>query len=450
LNEAELNRWAVGFRAAGCRLVTKPEEADLLVLNTCAVTDAGVRKSRQLMGRMQRANPNAKLVVSGCHASLAPEEARRSLGVDLVVTNQEKDDLVAIVLDRLQPRVGPTQAYETDPAALFQRGRHRAFVKVQDGCRYRCSYCIVTVARGAERSRPLPAIVDEVHGLASQGVREIVLTGVQLGGYGAGIGASLPALVTTLLAETDVPRIRLGSVEPWAAAGQGDRLLRLFANPRLMPHIHLPLQSGSDAVLRRMARPTRFADFRALVGELRAAAGQMNVTTDIIAGFPGETEADWQASMEEVQRLGLGHIHVFPYSDRPGTKAARLPDKVAPAIKKARVREMLAVAAALHRRTLQRAVGGEVPVLWEGDEGSPFPPGARVVGYTPNYLRVAAYPREGHPLANTIHPARLLRVSDDGIHAEARLLPLLDRPTPSLDAGRPFGAESPGLTRASR
>ncbi|MDX1606078.1 MAG: radical SAM protein, partial [Candidatus Competibacterales bacterium] len=250
LNEAELEQWAQRVRAAGHAVVTEPEAADLVVLNTCAVTGAAARKSRQAIRRLHRRNPAARLVVSGCQATLEPARTAAELGVDLVVPNPDKDRLVERVSEVLDLPDGSAMA-GTGAEALFARGRSRAFVKVQDGCRYQCTFCITTVARGAERSRPLAEVVAEVDRLHADGVAEVVLTGVQLGGYRDPGGGDLAALLAALLRETEMPRIRLGSLEPW---GLDESFFALFEDPRLMPHLHLPLQSGSDRVLRRMAR----------------------------------------------------------------------------------------------------------------------------------------------------------------------------------------------------
>ncbi|WP_338040335.1 radical SAM protein [Methylocucumis oryzae] len=187
----------------------------------------------------------------------------------------------------------------------------RAFVKVQDGCRYRCTFCIVTIARGEEQSRTLAEVVAEVNTLVSQGISEIVLTGVHLGGYGSDIASNLTELVQVLLAETDIARIRLGSLEPWEFS---DEFFMLFEQSRVMPHLHLPLQSGADSVLKRMARRCKTAEFAGIVAKLKQAYADFNITTDIIVGFPGETEQEWQDSLAFIQAMAFGHIHIFSYS----------------------------------------------------------------------------------------------------------------------------------------
>ncbi|MCU7798099.1 MAG: radical SAM protein, partial [Candidatus Thiodiazotropha sp. (ex Myrtea spinifera)] len=251
LNEAELETWSREFQAQGHSMTADAETADLLVVNTCAVTEEAVRKSRKLLGRASRQNPNARLVVSGCYASLDPTATAEAEGVDLVIDNRNKDRLVDIVSQQLDLDIMPQSAIEPDTTGLLERGRQRAFIKVQDGCRYRCTFCIVTLARGDERSRPAADIVSEIRNLQREGIQEVVLTGVHIGGYGSDIGSSISNLIRQVLAETDIPRLRIGSIEPWDLP---ESFWSLFENPRFMPHLHLPLQSGSDSVLRRMAR----------------------------------------------------------------------------------------------------------------------------------------------------------------------------------------------------
>ncbi|HBA65825.1 MAG TPA: tRNA (N(6)-L-threonylcarbamoyladenosine(37)-C(2))-methylthiotransferase MtaB, partial [Methylococcaceae bacterium] len=273
LNEAELETWAQAFQQKGHQITRQAESANLIVINSCAVTQDAARKSRQLIRRIHRTNPAAKLVVSGCYATLNREEAEQLMGVDLVVGNQDKDSLVAKTLTELNMDSMPAMSTEPGEVSLFSRGRQRAFIKVQDGCRYRCTFCIVTVARGEEKSRPIREIVDEINTLYSQGINEAVITGVHLGGYGSDTDQSLSDLIKAILSNTDIPRLRLGSLEPWELPND---FVNLFDNPRLMPHLHLPLQSGSDSVLRRMARRCKTEEFGAIVSGLRKALPHFN------------------------------------------------------------------------------------------------------------------------------------------------------------------------------
>lgn len=415
LNEAELETWAQDFKRAGHGITAQPEAAQLIVLNSCAVTQDAARKSRQLIRRIHRDNPQAKLVVSGCYATLNQQQAEAEMGVDLVIGNQDKDKLVDLALSELNLTSMPAQATEPGEFSLFTRGRQRAFVKVQDGCRYRCTFCIVTVARGEEKSRPIAAIIEEINTLHQQGIAEVVLTGVHLGGYGSDQGCNLADLIQAILAQTDIPRIRLGSLEPWELT---DSFFELFENPRLMPHLHLPLQSGSDSVLRRMARRCKTQEFSEIVNRLRRQIPHFNVTTDIIVGFPGETEQEWQESFDYIAATGFGHIHIFTYSRREGTKAASLPGQVNNTLKKQRSAALHRLAEEMKLKFYRDNLGREFPVLWEGYSEPCGEDRQRVFGYTPNYLKVGCIVSRNRSVENQLITARLTEAGQNWIAGE--------------------------------
>jgi threonylcarbamoyladenosine tRNA methylthiotransferase MtaB len=408
LNEAELEKWSQDFTSAGHVISNDSSEADIVVLNTCSVPQGAGKKSRQLLNRLHRENPTAKLIASGCHATLSPEEFAESVGVDLIVPNQEKDQLAQQVLERFSDGSMPSIATEPGETSLFQRGRQRAFIKIQDGCRYRCTFCIVTLARGNERSRMEAEIIAEINHLHSQGIQEIVLTGVHVGGYGSDTETSLYALVSAILQYTDIPRIRFASVEPWDLH---DNFFSLFENPRLMPHMHLPLQSGADSVLRRMSRRCRTDDFRDLIEQARRNISNFNVTTDIIVGFPGETEQEWQESFDYVESIGFGHLHIFSYSPRQGTKAARLANPVPKVFKKQRHQAMYQLGEQMKQVALSAQVGQCCDVLWE--KGKQHGAKTHYTGYSPNFLRVETHVSQSTLLENRITPVRLANVSNE-------------------------------------
>jgi len=421
LNEAEIARWARDFHRAGHRVVPSIGQADVVVVNTCAVTGEAARKSRKLIGGLHRENPAARMVLTGCFAELEPGAAAALTGVDLVVGNRDKDRLVALVAESFAAPGMPVLATEPESVHAYRpAGRTRAFVKVQDGCKNRCTFCIVTVARGEERSRALAEIVDEIRSLVAAGYQEAVLTGVHLGGYGRDLGTSLRDLLAAVLAGTALPRLRLSSLEPWDIPAD---FWTLWRDPRLMPHLHLPLQSGSDSVLARMARRSSTQSFAALTEAARAAIPDLTLTTDLIVGFPGETTAEWAETLDYVQRIGFGHVHAFTYSPREGTRAARLPGQVPPAVKRARRRALHELAASMKQAHLARFVGHSRDVLWEGED-EPIAPAAgapawqRFTGYTDNYLRVETAVPAGVALANRITPARLGGVHGEHLRAE--------------------------------
>ena len=415
LNEAELETWAQAFQKSGHSITKQAEAAQLIVLNSCAVTQDAARKSRQLIRRIHRDNPQAKLVVSGCYATLNQDEAASLMGVDLVISNRDKDQLVEKTLTELNMDAMPAMSTEPGEISLFTRGRQRAFVKVQDGCRYRCTFCIVTVARGEEVSRPVQAVIDEINALHKQGITEVILTGVHLGGYGSDLGNNLSDLIKAILAETDIPRLRLGSLEPWELP---DDFFELFRDPRLMPHLHLPLQSGSDSVLRRMARRCKTEEFAVIVSQLRSQIPYFNITTDIIVGFPGESEQEWQDSFDFIKQTGFGHIHIFTYSSREGTKAASLPNQVTNEIKKQRSQQLHELANDMKLQFCRVNIGNEFPVLWEGYCEALEGGKQRVFGYTPNYLRVGCVINDDESVENLTIRARLTAAGEGFVFGE--------------------------------
>jgi threonylcarbamoyladenosine tRNA methylthiotransferase MtaB len=371
-----------------------------------------MRKSRQMIRQAGRANLEARLIATGCYAELSPDQLAALPGVRQVVGNQEKDNLIQIVGEATLPDFDQ-EPIDRDPLPPGTLGRTRAFVKVQDGCDNHCTFCVTTIARGAGRSVPTSAIVQEIEGLVAFGYQEAVLTGVHLGSYGLDLEepSSLYHLVNTVLAETDIPRLRLSSLEPWDLTPD---FFDLWEDNRLCPHLHLPLQSGSDRTLRRMARRTTQDSFHRLIDAARARIPDLTLTTDIIVGFPGETDADFEESIRFVETMGFARLHVFPYSARPGTAAAGFSEQVDRPRKDERRTRMLALSDRLWKRHQARYLGHTLSVLWESARGG-TPEGLIWSGLTGNYLRVHGASRQ--PLANTITPARLTRVADSSILA---------------------------------
>ena len=401
LNQSEIETLARRFLARGHQIVPAPEEAGLCVFNSCAVTHIAARKSRQAVRRLRRRNPAARVVVTGCYAEVAPEE----LDADLIVGIGDKDQLVERLLGRGNAASSPFPMSQSLP--LPQR-RTRAFVKIQDGCDNHCTYCLTRIARGHQRSRPRADVLAEVQARAEAGYQEVVLTGVHLGGYGHDHGQpprdSLWELVEAILSQTDISRLRLSSVEPWDVTADA---FYLWGDARLCRHLHLPLQSGSDEILRRMGRRYTATGFARLVGAACAAIPGLAVTTDVIVGFPGETEAHFAQSLAFVESIGLARGHVFPFSARPGTPAASLPDRVPVSEKRARAARMRAVLQEAATRFRGQFVGQIVSVLWEAQRNG------RWRGLTDNYLRVTA--QSDDDLAQTITATRLTALADDGL-----------------------------------
>lgn len=373
LNQSEIEAMARRFTAAGHVVVGDPAQAGVCVLNTCAVTAEAERKSRHRVRALARVNPEAHIAVVGCYATLRPERCAALPGVAWVVPNEDKDRAVEITSG------GP-------PISNLQSSipnlRTRAFVKVQDGCDNHCTYCIVRLLRGPSRSRSLANVVAEVEALIDEECQEAVLTGVNLGAYGRDLRrpGGLQALIEALLADTDLPRLRLSSLEPWDV---DEDFFRLWEDARLCRQLHLPLQSGCDDTLRRMGRRITTEGFARLVEAARAAVPDMAVTTDVIVGFPGEDEAAFRASYEFVEATEFARLHIFPYSERPGTPAARLPGRVEREDTRERARVMRELGDAQAHRFRRRFVGREMAVLWERRRRDGL-----WAGLTDNYIQV--------------------------------------------------------------
>ncbi len=403
LNQSEIETMARQFRAAGHEIVASPNSADMAVVNTCAVTTSAASDSRGRIRHIARAGVE-EIVATGCWTTLQPQKAINLPGVTRVVANDRKEHLVPDVLDL------PHESFDLEPISREPlpglHRRTRAFIKVQDGCDNHCTFCITTVARGEGRSRTVADILLDIQSALDGGTKEIVLTGVHLGSWGFDFDLHLTKLIKAILRETDVPRLRLSSLEPWDLSPD---FFSLWSNHRLMPHLHLPLQSGSEATLKRMLRKTTPDSFRVLVSAAREAIPDVAITTDVIAGFPGETEDEFAETLDFVHEINFAGGHVFTYSPRPGTGAARMKGQVKPELRKKRnhiLQDVLEGSAKSYRK---KFVGRKMPVLWEStSEMAEW--GWKMEGLTGNYLRVSAFAPS--PRWNEIDPV-LLNESDD-------------------------------------
>jgi threonylcarbamoyladenosine tRNA methylthiotransferase MtaB len=435
LNYSEMETLAGQLRAAGHQIVAEAAQAQIVIFNSCAVTSGAERDSRKRLSALHRASPAARIAVTGCWATLKPRQAEQLPGVALVADNSRKAMLAALLepwsatlddpetLARMQPDGAPFAATtQPDGAESERRLRTRAFVKVQDGCNNRCTFCIVTALRGESHSRSRLEIVAEVQSAAEAGVMEAVLTGVHLGSYGRDFPeahrSSLKELVALLLDETDIPRLRLSSLEPWELA---DGFFELWARwpGRLCPHLHLPLQAGTDRQLRAMARRCTVASYRQLVDDARAIIPDLLITTDLIVGFPGETDADFEQGLAFVEQMRFAHAHLFPFSAREGTAAARFSDQLPGEVKRARLRRLSSVIDASGRSERARFITQVRPVLFEG-EGKPLTdqPGKVWFGLTDNYLRVAVVAPDNIDLHNQLLQVRLESLAGDVMQGE--------------------------------
>ena len=412
LNQADSQGLARRFVRAGYQVVEADQPADIYVVNTCTVTHVADRKARHALKSARRRNPAATVVATGCYAQRAPSALASVDGVDLVVGNTAKDDLVEMALAARGDPIVPCATGEEAGWQPRVRGRTRAMVKIQEGCNQVCAYCIVPKVRGRERSIPPDTLMEEVRSRAAEGYLEVVLTGTQLGTYGFDLlEVDLPRLIRRVLNETEVPRLRVSSLQPQEVS---DELLELWHDPRLCPHFHLPLQSGSDSVLKRMRRRYTARAYAEAVHRIRNRVPQASVTGDVIVGFPGESEGEFTETVEFARGIGFASIHVFPYSPRPGTGAAHMSGHLHPATQRARMNVMLEVAEEQERTWLRRCVGSVRPVLWE--RPSPQGEDGTYMGLTDTYLKVIT--ESGSDLTGRITPALLLRQEGSAVYAQ--------------------------------
>ena len=435
LNQADSEALARRFVQAGYRVVGPSEPADIHIINTCTVTHVADSKARQALRTAHRENPSALVVATGCYSQRAPKELARVEGVGLVVGNSEKDHLVEMVLAArgdqlvacavgedpppfftLSSEQGLSKGLAVQKPSPMSRvkgfGRSRAMVKIQEGCNQVCAYCIVPRVRGRESSIPPEMLVRQVSQRVEEGYKEVVLTGTQLGSYGFDLaGANLKGLLERLLGETGVKRLRVSSLQPQEITWE---LLGLWDDPRLCPHFHMPLQSGSDHVLKRMRRRYTAAQYAEAVERVRASVPGVAITADVIVGFPGEEEWQFRESLEIAEKMGFASMHVFPYSVRPGTSAAYMEPRVDERAKRGRMEEMLALAGQQASTFRRRSIGTTRWVLWERAdvrEGRPV-----YLGLTDNYLKV--YTEQDISLLNQITSAQLVAEVGESLLAE--------------------------------
>ncbi len=392
LNQAETETLVRQFTQAGHELVTRVEDADIYILNTCTVTHTADSKSRHLLRQARRRNPTARIVVTGCYADRAPLDLAKLEAVDLVSGNEGKMTLIKRMEEEGYLRHAESGASVSTNPAL----RTRAFVKIQDGCRNYCAYCIVPYVRRIEKSIPLDEVIKQVKQRVAEDYQEVVLTGTRIGAYDSN-GLQLKDLIERILTETDIPRLRLSSLQPQEISLE---LLKLWRANRLCPHFHLSLQSGSDNVLKRMRRRYATGEYEKTVALIRAMVPKVAVTTDIIVGFPGETDEEFRESLDFCRRLNFARIHVFPFSPRAGTEAAQMPGQIPEKVKKERTRLMLALAEESIRRFREQFAGDEFDVLWEKQTGQGV-----WSGVTGNYLRV--YKKDNRDLSNKLSSVKL-------------------------------------------
>lgn len=392
VNQYESDAMAELLREAGWEVTDDPSVSDLCIINTCTVTNIADRKSRQMISKAHRLNENAKLIACGCFTQRSPEEAKRLSGVDAVLGSADKNKIVEIAASLFENEHGEAEVLvrdvmrerEFEELSATREGRTRAYLKIQDGCNMFCTYCAIPYARGAIRSRRLESVRNEAEKLNEEGYAEVVLTGIHLMSYGRdlGDGTNILDAVKCFDGLENIKRIRFGSLEPHMMS---DEIISgLAANERICRQFHLALQSGSTTVLDRMKRGYTAEQFYALTVKLRAAFGEgLALTTDIIAGFPGETEEEHRETLAFMEKVGFSKVHIFPYSRRSGTKADGMSGQLTNAVKSERAKELIEKGRELEMRFLKTYIGSTVSVLIEENEGG------KALGCTDTYAKVA-------------------------------------------------------------
>ncbi len=401
VNSYEMDVMSIRLKEAGCIIVPFTEKADIYIINTCTVTNIADRKSRQMLHKAKKENPDSIVVAVGCYVETGIDGVKKDDCVDLAVGNNKKSEIVDILNTFLEARgeyddktlggnsiidINHTNEYEN--MQLSEMPEHtRAYIKIQDGCNQFCSYCVIPYARGRVRSREMSEILTEIEGLVQKGCKEVVLTGIHIGSYGLDKGEPmLVDLVEKIADISGIDRIRLGSIEPRLITAENTK--RLAAIDKLCPHFHLSLQSGCDTVLKRMNRHYTASEFEESVRLLREAFDRPAITTDVIVGFPGETEEEFEECRAFVEKIDFYEMHVFKYSPRKGTVAAGMKEQLTDREKTVRSDVLLKLTKEQSKLYRESFIGENVDVLWEDSEeinGKKY-----MIGHTDRYVRIAA------------------------------------------------------------
>lgn len=423
VNSYETEAMQQMLEASGYEIVSFQEEADVYLINTCSVTNIADRKSRQMIHRARKKNPRAVIVAAGCYVQTACERGEQDGAIDIVIGNNKKHELVSLLEEYFAGQNGvskkktkavidindPGESYEE--LHLERTAEHtRAFIKVQDGCNQFCTYCIIPYARGRVRSRRAEDVLAEIRKLAENGYREVVLTGIHLSSYGIDRGDSLLHLIEEVHGIEGIERIRLGSLEPKIVTEEfAGRLAQL---PKICPHFHLSLQSGCDETLRRMNRKYTTAEYEEGCNILRKHFEHPAITTDVIVGFPGETQEEFLATKEYLERIHFYEMHIFKYSRREGTRAAVMPDQIPEQVKSARSNELLALAQKMSGEFREDYLGREVEALME--EKTTIDGVEYYVGFTREYVKLAV--PSGENLTNRFVRGRIEKALTEEIY----------------------------------
>ncbi|MCF6095929.1 tRNA (N(6)-L-threonylcarbamoyladenosine(37)-C(2))-methylthiotransferase MtaB [Thermovorax subterraneus] len=414
VNQYESDAMAELFKERGYELVDFDEMADVYIINTCTVTNEGARKSRQVIRQATRRNPGATVAVVGCYAQMNADEILQIPGVDVVVGTKDRHKIVDLVEQAKKSDAKIIDVEDIMKVRTFEeiafkgfRQRTRAFLKIQEGCNMFCSYCIIPYVRGPVRSRPVESILKEAENLAKDGFKEIILTGIHLGLYGADFknGPSLYDVIEKLSKIEGIKRIRLSSIE--AMELSDDFIKKLAALENFCHHFHIPLQSGSDRILKLMNRRYTVSEFEERIQFIKKIMPDVAITTDVIVGFPGETDEDFENTREFIEKIGFSRLHVFKFSPRVGTPAAKMPEQVPAELKEKRSRELIILSKKLERNFREKFVGKVIDVLFEERDGDIY------FGHTGNYIKVGV--RSGEELRNELLKVELIKNEDEFI-----------------------------------
>ena len=410
LNFSESSTLAREFERGGYRRVEPSEPTDVAVINSCSVTEHADKKCRNIIRKIHRRNPNAIIAVTGCYAQLKPETIAAIEGVDIVLSNNDKGDLYKRVVE-LKER-GKAEVYSCSVenltrffAAYSSGDRTRSFLKVQDGCDYKCAYCTIHYARGSSRNMPIADIVAEAKEIAAAGQKEIVITGINTGDFGRTTGERFIDLLRELDRVDGIERYRISSIEPNLIT---DEIIEFCAaSPKFVPHFHIPLQSGSTRILGLMRRRYTAERYRERIAKIRELMPDSFLGVDVITGFPGEGEEEFMETYRLLEEVGASFLHIFPFSERPGTPAVDMPNKVQSRISTERVSRLEELSARLNRAFTERFIGTEREVLFESTNHDGV-----MYGYTDNYLRVSTHFDEKY--VNNICRVRLDSIDANG------------------------------------
>ncbi|WP_069649307.1 tRNA (N(6)-L-threonylcarbamoyladenosine(37)-C(2))-methylthiotransferase MtaB [Caloranaerobacter ferrireducens] len=419
VNQYETEAMAELFQKNGYTVVNAEDKADVYVINTCTVTNLGDRKSRQFIRRAKRINREAVVAVVGCYVQVSPDEVFKIEDVDLVIGTSDKNKIVKLCEEvkeknkRMKIVEDIMKVREFEEMSIDEvKGKTRAFIKIQEGCNQYCSYCIIPYARGPVRSRNLGNIIKEVEKLSRRGFKEIVLTGIHVASYGKDLGdMRLIDVIEAIHDINGIERIRLSSLEPTIITE--DFMNRLSKLPKVCDHFHLSLQSGSNTVLKRMNRKYTTEEYLSIVKLIRKYMPDVGLTTDIIVGFPGETDEEFEETYNFVKEVGFSRIHVFKYSPREGTPAAKFKNQVDGTVKTERSRKLIELGEKLNKTFNERFVGKIMDVLFEEEvKGQP----GLMEGYTTNYIRVEA--KGDISIEGKILPVKMNRISGENLIGE--------------------------------